>query len=419
MLRYRPSSLIAAVLAVLGALTMSSSPAAAIVGGSDAQLGQFPYLVSLEYNGPAGWHHLCGGVILDATTILTAAHCVHGRSDVVRFRIRYGSVKHAEGGTTAGVSEIREDQSYDYQTIANDLAILKAAKPLILDGTEATPIALPEAGSDPVGGTSVQAAGWGKTVYQASSLPRSQQQITLPVVDRAACTAAYSAVNTITATMMCAGTTGQGTCQGDSGGPLVEQQSGTPVVVGITSWAVGCAWKNYPSVFASVATLRGWIDTNRTDTTRIDANRIDVRPIEANEADTGSAVSAGRRSMAEPAVGSDHGCPFDSVCLYQTSTNYQTNEPDVIDDLALMDGDQVVAVPAGSYAEIVNNTGPAPQYSAEATIALGLLGLCVFLPEDTQGPDTEAALNRAAVDTIVVGTTQDAADALTVPCPTG
>lgn len=42
-----------------------------IVGGTTASLGEFPYIVSLSYSGS----HFCGGVLLNAYTVLTAAHC--------------------------------------------------------------------------------------------------------------------------------------------------------------------------------------------------------------------------------------------------------------------------------------------------------------------------------------------------------
>lgn len=43
-----------------------------VIGGSDAQEGQFPYQVSLRVGGL----HVCGGTIISSHFILTAAHCV-------------------------------------------------------------------------------------------------------------------------------------------------------------------------------------------------------------------------------------------------------------------------------------------------------------------------------------------------------
>lgn len=42
-----------------------------IVGGSDSRIEDFPYQISLRFNG----RHTCGGSILNANTVLSAAHC--------------------------------------------------------------------------------------------------------------------------------------------------------------------------------------------------------------------------------------------------------------------------------------------------------------------------------------------------------
>ena len=61
--------------------------------------------------------------------------------------------------------------------------------------------------------------------------------------------------------MICAGypAGGKSVCQGDSGGPLQCLVNGQYVQVGVTSWGVGCAWKNYPGVYARVTQYLPWI----------------------------------------------------------------------------------------------------------------------------------------------------------------
>lgn len=44
-----------------------------VVGGADAEPGQFPYIVSLRYTS-----HFCGGTIVSSVYIISASHCVVG-----------------------------------------------------------------------------------------------------------------------------------------------------------------------------------------------------------------------------------------------------------------------------------------------------------------------------------------------------
>lgn len=65
-----------------------------IVGGIDAEEGEFPYLASLQMRTRKGMQHFCGSSLLDATTVLTASHCVRAvsRYRVADVRVRIGSL---------------------------------------------------------------------------------------------------------------------------------------------------------------------------------------------------------------------------------------------------------------------------------------------------------------------------------------
>ena len=67
----------------------------------------------------------------------------------------------------------------------------------------------------------------------------------------------------ITSNMLCAREEGGGedSCQGDSGGPLVIKgaNASEDVQVGVVSWGIGCASKDYPGVYARVSAQYDWI----------------------------------------------------------------------------------------------------------------------------------------------------------------
>lgn len=59
-----------------------------IVGGTAAAAGEFPYIVSLQSSSGS---HFCGGALLNAYTVVTAAHCSVGTSPS-SVRVRAGTL---------------------------------------------------------------------------------------------------------------------------------------------------------------------------------------------------------------------------------------------------------------------------------------------------------------------------------------
>ena len=59
-------------------LSKTSDVDGKIVGGRPATSDEVGYIVSLQRYGWGEWTHSCGGSILNANTIITAAHCIVG-----------------------------------------------------------------------------------------------------------------------------------------------------------------------------------------------------------------------------------------------------------------------------------------------------------------------------------------------------
>jgi len=226
-----------------------------IVGGVAASSGDFPFIVSLQ---TASGSHFCGGTLLNANTVLTAAHCAVGQT-ASNLRVRAGTLNRSSGGTLVGVSSIRVNPSYSSSTYNNDVAILKLSTSIPTSSTISY-ASLAASGSDPAAGSTVTVAGWGTTTQGGSSLPAALRKVDVTVISRTSCRSSYG-TSAITNQMFCAGVTGGGkdSCQGDSGGPIV---STSKVLLGVVSWGQGCAQANYPGVYASVGALSSFITSN-------------------------------------------------------------------------------------------------------------------------------------------------------------
>lgn len=223
-----------------------------IVGGIPIDITEAPFQISLMINN----RHACGGSILSAEWILTAAHCVDGTS-IDQLSVRAGSTLKARGGSIRQIEESIIHPDWDDGTNDSDIALLKLADPLELDDERIMTIELEPAGApEPAPGTRSTVTGWGVTMSTLQS-NRVLRSTDIPIVSRSDCGVAYQSFGPITERMICAGfvTGGHDSCQGDSGGPLVVDG----LQVGVVSWASGCARPGYPGVNARVASVREWI----------------------------------------------------------------------------------------------------------------------------------------------------------------
>ncbi|XP_012286837.1 trypsin-1 [Orussus abietinus] len=222
-----------------------------IIGGQPAAIERYPYQVSIQYNGV----HDCGGSIISNRWILTAAHCLVGKTPKA-LKIRIGSANVNQGGhLISGISsiifhEMYDDDSYDY-----DVALIKLTKALPFSSS-ARAVTLASSSSAVTTGLTAVVTGWGKTTPTGSMSTRLQS-LMVPIVDQKTCQKTYLHLNVVTDRMLCAGymTGGKDACQGDSGGPLVHNGR----QVGIVSWGAKCASPGYPGVYTRVSSVRSWV----------------------------------------------------------------------------------------------------------------------------------------------------------------
>ncbi|XP_041098456.1 ST14 transmembrane serine protease matriptase a, partial [Polyodon spathula] len=233
-----------------------------IVGGQNAEEGEWPWQVSLHVKG-AG--HTCGASVISNRWLVTAAHCVQ---DDAKVKYSQASVweaymgLHAQGQlgkltVKSNIKRIVPHPNYNTYTFDNDIALMELDSPVTLSSL-IWPICLPESTYVFPAGKSVWITGWGATKeggFGATVLQKAEVRI----INDTVCA---SLMSDLTSRMMCAGvlTGGVDACQGDSGGPLSSIESnGRLFLAGVVSWGDGCARRNKPGVYTRVTMYRGWI----------------------------------------------------------------------------------------------------------------------------------------------------------------
>lgn len=154
-----------------------------ITGGSSATSGQFPWQVSLRN---AFNSHFCGGSIINAQYVLTAAHCVIDETPS-NVKVYVGSHL-LSGGIKHDVNQIRNHGSYNRQTLANDVSTLRVAPNIALNSlAQAIPLI-----NRVVDGESLEVSGWGRT-STSGPIPTNLQWIRTNAISLSDCQRQVSA----------------------------------------------------------------------------------------------------------------------------------------------------------------------------------------------------------------------------------
>jgi hypothetical protein len=209
----------------------------AIVGGSQIAIGQAPWQVAVKAT-TSGGELLCGGSILDASHILTAAHCVFDSKtgeaippgDFTVYAGTADLASHAEPAEEElAVTGVRPHPYYTYTPDSghvnpDDLAILTLEGPLVL-GPDVSPISIVPAGSGLLEGTAVNLTGFGVQEPIDEKLNGKLYSLGMTLGYSRECGGENDAV------LLCGSAPSGSPCNGDSGSALTLGSSATLVGV--------------------------------------------------------------------------------------------------------------------------------------------------------------------------------------------
>lgn len=151
-----------------------------IVGGQEANPHQFPHQAAIVMDNS----YFCGGSLIDAEHVLTAAHCVDGfRTWDIMLGAHNQRAPSEDGRIEITSKSAKTHPSWNSANLHNDLAIITL--PQAAPTNEIIKV-IPLAAASPATGTTVTVSGWGKTCDNCG-LADKLHYVSVPTISNEEC----------------------------------------------------------------------------------------------------------------------------------------------------------------------------------------------------------------------------------------
>ena len=243
-----------------------------VYGGRNVTEGEMPWLVRLTTIKINSKTERCGGFIVDANWIVTAAHCL---TEVAVVNVSAGRISYGWGSSDANeqamivpTTGIHRHPDFEEATYRNDIGLLHLPRPLrftshvqpicVLD--EASCENEPREDSDQIDfcPSIVTAAGWG--IDRSGSPTDYLKTVNLRIISKNDCQPIFSPRQLYPQQICAQGQLyGEETCRGDSGGPVFCFQNGKAVAIATVSFGSRFCDILFPSGYHRVCSYVGWM----------------------------------------------------------------------------------------------------------------------------------------------------------------
>ncbi|NWW48496.1 DDN1 protein, partial [Pedionomus torquatus] len=218
-----------------------------IIGGSEAKPHSWPYMAYLLTG-----KSTCGGFLIRADAVLSAAHCVAGETNITVILGAHDVTKPGPNKQVFHVGHWVIHPNYLPNTTKNDIVLLKL-KPKAKLTKKVSSISFSNRNEHVKPGTKCKVAGWGRT-SRGGGRSTVLMEVDLEVQSDHVCED-YFRNNYLPESMICAGDKNgkKAFSKGDSGGPFVCNGMAHGIVAYESKQSI------FPEVFTRVSRFECWI----------------------------------------------------------------------------------------------------------------------------------------------------------------